>query len=69
MAEKKIKKALNWFERFVIRRIVKKFVKKLPDLKNEALEIIATKTPELLELIDEKIKETVISFVEKHKNK
>ena len=69
MAEKKIKKALNWFERFVIRRIVKKFVKKLPDLKNDALEIIATKTPELLELIDEKIKETVLKFVEEHKNK
>ena len=69
MAEKKIKKALNWFERFVIRRIVKKFVKKLPDLKNDALEIIATKTPELLELIDEKIKETVLKFVQEHKNK
>ena len=68
MAEKKIKKALNCFERFIIRRIVKKFVKKLPDLKNEALEIIATKTPELLELIDEKIKETVLKFVQEHKN-
>ena len=69
MAEKKIKKAVNWFERLVIRRIAKKFVKKIPDLKNEALEIIETKTPELLELIDEKIKETVLKFVEEHKNK
>ena len=69
MTEKKIKKALNLFERFIIRRIVKKFVKKLPDLKNEALEIIETKTPELLELIDEKIKETVLKFVQEYENK
>ena len=56
MAEKKIKKALNLFERFIIRRIVKKFVKKLPDLKNEALEIIETK-------------ETVLKFVQEYENK
>ena len=69
MVEKKIKKTLNWIERFVIRKIAKKFVKKIPDLKKEALEIIETKTPELLELIDEKIKETVLKFVQEHKDK
>ncbi len=58
-------KLFNLFERFVIRRIAKKIVKLLPELKEKGLEIIEKYKDELLE----KVKETIVNFIEEHKNK
>lgn len=58
-------KVFNWFERFVIRRLAKKVVKLIPELKEKGFEIVEKYADEILE----KIKETIIKFVEEHKNK
>ena len=58
-------KVFNWFERFVIRRLAKKVVKLMPELKEKGLEIVEKYTDEILE----KVKETIVKFIEEHKNK
>lgn len=58
-------KVFNWFERFVIRRLAKKVVKLMPELKEKGLEIIEKYKDEILE----KVKETIVKFIEEHKNK
>lgn len=58
-------KVFNWFERFVIRRLAKKVVKLVPELKEKGLEIIEKHADEILE----KVKETIVKFIEEHKNK
>ncbi len=58
-------KVFNWFERFVIRRLAKKVVKLMPEFKEKGLEIVEKYADEILE----KVKETVIRFVEENKSK
>ena len=58
-------KVFNWFERFVIRKIAKKVVKLMPELKEKGLEIVEEYADEILE----KVKETIVKFIEEHKNK
>ncbi len=58
-------KVFNWFERFVIRRLAKKIVKLMPELKEKGLEIIEKYSDEILE----KVKEAIVKFIEEHKNK
>ena len=57
-------KVFNLFERFVIRRLAKKIVKLVPELKEKGLEIIEKHADEILE----KVKETIVKFIEEHKN-
>ena len=54
----------NFFERFVIRRIIKKYIKYAPVLKEKGLEILEKHTDEFLE----KLEETIVKFIEKYKN-
>lgn len=58
-------KVFNLFERFVIRRLAKKVVKLMPEFKEKGLEIVEKYTDEILE----KVKETILKFIEEHKNK
>ena len=58
-------KVFNLFERFVIRRIAKKVVKLMPEIKEKGFEIIEKYSDEILE----KVKETIVKFIEEHKNK
>ena len=58
-------KVFNFFERFVIRRLAKKVVKLIPELKEKGFEIVEKYADEILE----KIKETIVKFIEEHKNK
>ena len=58
-------KIFNLFERFVIRRIAKKIIKLAPELKEKGFEIIEKYSDEILE----KVKETILKFIEEHKNK
>ncbi len=58
-------KLFNWFERFFIRRLAKKIVKFVPELKEKGLEIVEKHADEILE----KVKETIVKFIEEHKNK
>ena len=57
-------KIFNLFERFVIRRLAKKVVKLVPELKEKGLEIVEKYADEILE----KVKETIVKFIEEHKN-
>ena len=58
-------KVFNWFERFIIRKLAKKVVKLMPEFKEKGLEIIEKYSDEILE----KVKETILKFIEEHKNK
>ncbi len=58
-------KVFNWLEKFVIKRIAKKIVKLMPELKEKGIEIIEKHADEILE----KVKETILKFLEEHKNK
>ena len=60
-----MKKIFNLFERFVIRRIAKKIVKLVPEVKERGVEIVERHADEILE----KVEETIIKFIEEHKNK
>lgn len=61
------KKIFNWFERFIVKKIVKRFLKSLPDLKAKGLELLEEKSGEFLEYVNEKISQAVREFIEKHK--
>ncbi len=58
-------KVFNLFERFVIRRLAKKVVKLVPELKEKGLEIVEKHADEIIE----KVKEAIVKFIEEHKNK
>ena len=58
-------KVFNWFERFIIRKLAKKVVKLMPEFKEKGLEIVEKHADEILE----KVKETILKFIEEHKNK
>ena len=58
-------KVFNLFERFVIRRLAKKVVKLMPEFKEKGLEIAEKYSDEIFE----KVKETILKFIEEHKNK
>ncbi len=58
-------KVFNFFERFVIKRLAKKVVKLIPELKEKGLEIVEKYTDEIME----KVKETILKFIEEHKNR
>ncbi len=60
-----MKKIFNLFERFVIRRIAKKIVKLVPEVKERGIEIVERHADEIFE----KVEETIIKFIEEHKNK
>lgn len=57
-------KVFNFFERFVIRRITKKIIKIAPVLKEKGLDILEKHADEFFE----KLEETIVKFIEKHKN-
>lgn len=56
---------INWFEKFVIKRVAKKVVSLFPEIKAKGVEIIETHKEELLE----KIQITILKFIEEFKNK
>lgn len=56
---------LNWIENFVIKRLVKKVTKAFPSLKTKAIEVLKNETEEILQ----KVKVTILEYVEKHKDK
>ncbi len=58
-------KVFNLFERFVIRRIIKKIIKIAPVLKEKGLEILEKHTDEILEIVEE----TIVKVIEGYKNK
>lgn len=55
----------NFLEKFVFKRIVKKLIKAFPSLKEKGLEIYENNKEEILQ----KVKVTILEFIEKHKNK
>jgi len=55
---------LNWIENFVIKRLVKKVTKGFPSLKTKAIKVLKNETEEILQ----KVKVTILEYVEKHKD-
>ena len=56
---------LNWIENFVVKRLIKKVTKGFPSLKAKAIEVLKNETEEILQ----KVKVTILEYVEKYKNK
>lgn len=55
----------NFLEKFVFKRIVKKIIKAFPSLKDKGLKIYEENKEEIIQ----KVKVTILEFIEKHKNK
>lgn len=56
---------MNWLEKFFIKRVAKKIIKKFPDLKNKGVDIVEKNAEKLFE----KIEIAIAQFVEKFENK
>lgn len=54
----------NFLEKFIIKRIVKKIIKAFPSLKEKGLKIYEENKEEILQ----KVKVTILEYVEKHKD-
>lgn len=65
-------KIMNFFEKWVIKRVAKKLVKSLPDLQEKGKEIIEKYSKEIekhaQELFD-KIEVAIVQFIEKYEDK
>lgn len=56
---------MNWLEKFFIKKIAKKIIKKFPDLKNKGADIVEKNSEKLFE----KIEIAIVQFVEKFETK
>ncbi len=55
----------NWFEKFILKKLAKKLIKKLPTLKEKGVDLIEKEQQKLFE----KIEVAIIQFAEKLANK
>ena len=59
----------NFIEKLIIKNVVKKILKKLPKLKQEAEDLIVIYGDDVVEKVFEKVEQVVIDFAEDHKVK
>ena len=55
----------KWLEKFVIKRIIKRISKELPELKEKALEYWKDNKDEIIE----KVKDVIVDFIKSKTNK
>ena len=53
----------NWLENLILKRVIKRIKKQIPELKTTALEYLEDNKDELLDKCKEKLKETIKNFV------
>lgn len=56
---------LKWLEKFVIKRIIKRISKELPELKEKALKYLEDNKDEIIE----KVKEAIVNFIKSKTDK
>jgi hypothetical protein len=54
----------NFIEKFILKRLAKKIVNKLPKLKEKGVDFIEKESKELLA----KIEKVILNYIEKYKN-
>ena len=54
----------NFIEKFILKRLAKKIVNKLPKLKEKGVDFVEKEAKELLE----KIERIILAYIEKHKS-